>query len=175
VAHGYFSCQRSWQQAHCTVSVGTFFAKYSLQTVQGLVITYVIALFCLWARAVRRRTCAGCVPEERIRQHQRRYSVNQLRNKSRAIVRPLCRIRCERDSSMRRAYLFCFQVSAIESCRDTAIAVAQIFPVASRKFRSLTASAVYAIQNTGLQLMAQLVLSRSIDRECVEVMLGHSH
>jgi hypothetical protein len=60
---------------------------------------------------------------------------------------PFCRIRCEHDHWKARVDQFCFRVSAIESCRDTAVAVAQIFSVASRKFRSLAGSAVYPAQN----------------------------
>src|ERR1700756_653433 len=57
---------------------------------------------------------------------------------------------------------FCFRVSAIESCRDTAVAVAQIFSVASRNFRTLVGSTVYLAQNTGCRLMVRLVLSGSV-------------
>ncbi len=46
----------------------------------------------------------------RLRQHQCHYSVIELRNKSRAIVRPFCRIRCEHDSWKARVDLFCFRV-----------------------------------------------------------------
>jgi len=67
---------------------------------------------------------------------------------------------------------FCFRVGAVESCRDTAVAVAQIFSVASRKFRSLVGSAVYPAQNTGCKLMARLVLSGSVKagrRSCLDL------
>jgi hypothetical protein len=67
--------------------------------------------------------------------------------KRRAIVRPFCRIRREHASWKTRVDLFCLGVCAIESRRDTAVAVAQIFSVASRKFRSPAASAVYPAQN----------------------------
>jgi hypothetical protein len=69
------------------------------------------------------------------------YSAIELQNKSRAIVRPFCPVRSEHGS-----WKAC--VRAIESCKDTAVAVAQIFPVASRKFRSLAGSPVYPAQNT---------------------------
>jgi hypothetical protein len=163
----YHPCQTCWPQAHCTVSVGTFFVSCCLQTGQGLVITYVITLFSLWARppvqepvhVACRKSCLfadraaqdSSVPDEaaprlrkqgrvRLRHHQCHYSVIELRNKSGAIVRPFCRIRCEHDTWTCHAYLFCFQGSATASWRDTAVAVAQIFPVASRKFRSLGSS-----------------------------------
>jgi hypothetical protein len=46
----------------------------------------------------------------RPRPHQCHYSVIELRNRSRAIVRPFCRIRCEPDSWKARVDLFCFRV-----------------------------------------------------------------
>ena len=52
-------------------------------------------------------------------------------------MRPFCPIRCARNSSKARIDLFCLRVSAAESGRDTGVAVAQIFSVPSRKFRSL--------------------------------------
>ncbi len=63
-AYATYPCQTCWPQAHCTVSVGTFFVNCCLQTGQGLVITYVITLFSLRARAACPRTSARCVPEE---------------------------------------------------------------------------------------------------------------
>jgi len=95
----------------------------------------------------------------RLHLHQCHYSVTELRNKSGAIVRLFCRIRCEHDGWKARVDRFCFRVSAIESCRATAVAVAQIFSVASRKFRTLVGSTLYPAQNTGCRLMVRLVLS----------------
>ena len=71
----------------------------------------------------------------------------ELRHKSRAIVRPFFAFAANTIVEAGRLDLFRFRLSAIESCRDTGIAVAQIFSVASRKFRSLADSAVYPPQN----------------------------
>jgi hypothetical protein len=142
--------------------VGTFFVNCCLQTGQGLVIAYVIALFslragtacprttvhvacqksCLFAGrfcprlpGARRGRCTFAQARPRATSSAPvRYSFIELRNKSREMVRPFCRIRREPYLDARRAYLFCSQLSTIESCRDTAVAVAQIFPVVSRKF-----------------------------------------
>jgi hypothetical protein len=169
-AYATYPCQTCWPQAHCTVSVGTFLVNCCLQTGQGLVITYVITLFSLRARAALSKT--QCTLRAR-----RVVSLRTVLSKTRrSQTRPLqvcaskdafdfvsanattrsssCGIRAGPwfgrfvafavNTIFGRAvpYLFCFQVRAIESCRDTAVAVAQIFSVASRKFRSLAASAL---------------------------------
>jgi len=134
---GYYPCQTCWPQPHCTVSVGTFFVNCCLQTGQGLVITYVIPLFSR-ARAVCRKTSARCVPEERLRQRLRTYSIIELRNKELGPCKArFVPIRDERNSLKAHIDSFCLRVSAAASCRDTGVSVAQIFSVPSRKFRSL--------------------------------------
>ena len=172
----YYPCHTCWPQAHCTVSVGTFFVNCCLQTGQGFVITYVITLFSLRGlgppveEPVHVACQKSCLFADRAAQDSpvpdeaaAGFRKQGPRATSSAPM-PLLAYRvaheepgnCERrfvafavnnDIYKARVDLFCFRVSAIESCKDTAVAVAQIFSVASRKFRSLVGSTVYPSQN----------------------------
>jgi hypothetical protein len=59
----YYACQTCLSQAHCTVSVGSFFVNCRLQIGQSLVIMYVITLFSLQTRHLS-KNCARRMPEE---------------------------------------------------------------------------------------------------------------
>ena len=123
--------------------MGTFLVNCCLQIGQGLVITYVITLFSLRAGAVYRRTHARCVPEElslcgllpkspsvsnkAAARLQKKAACNFVSsnattrssscgNKSRAIVRPFCGIRCEQHSWKARVDLLCYALVGHRSC-----------------------------------------------------------
>src|ERR1700746_1727430 len=157
----YYPCQTCLPQEHCTVSVGAFFVSCCLQTGHGLVITYVISLrlllksghpvtctspttdkfFC--STSCSRLANAEALPAQRLgtasagnlSAHDHNWLIELPWEN--AIHEPF-RSRVARNQSVWQRRLFTQRSSFRHG--GTAIAVARIFPTASRKFPSFSIS-----------------------------------
>lgn len=141
--------------------MGTFFVNCRLQTGQGFVITFVMILFSLLTSGPPSKSrctlLARRIARRRIVRPKTRWS--QMRPPCVCASKSTCHFsalfgqrvaehdRGDFEAGLSRFLRSPFRVGNTESCRDTALAVAQIFSVTSRKFRSVAGSAVYSAQN----------------------------